>query len=160
MSAIRQLEIDNLSEFGELDIIEDDKRSVDPGHGLVGDPWLGIVVPGDGQGLVYQPLPHRDCGGHGVWKKGCLLSKLFSLCIKLGGKVSRTRSNFPRLQINIHERSRKLEFFPRKGVFLVACGEHGTGSQLIFGGDLKSRDPARRCEQKRPRVCALVPSSP
>ena len=159
MSAVRQLEIDNLSKFGELDIIEDDKWSVDPGHGLVSDPWLGIVVPGDGQGLVYQPLPHRDCGGHGVWKIRCLLSKMFSSCIKLGRK-SITRSSFPRQQINIHKRSRKLEYFPRKGVFLVAFGEHGTDGQLIFGGDLKSRDPARRCEQKRPRVCALVPSSP
>ena len=83
MSAVRQFEIDNLSEFGELDIIEDDKWSVDPGHGLVGDPRLGIVVPGDGQGLVYQPLPHRDCGGHGVWKKDVYYQNCFPVGVAL-----------------------------------------------------------------------------
>ena len=65
MGAIRQLQVDYLSKFGELDIIQDDKRTIDTRHGLVGDPRLGNVVPGDSQGLVYHPLLYRNGGGHG-----------------------------------------------------------------------------------------------
>ena len=60
MSSIRQSEVDNLSKLGELDIIEDDQRTIDSGDRLVGDPGLGDVVPGDGQGLVNHALPHGD----------------------------------------------------------------------------------------------------
>ena len=58
MRPIGQLKIDNLCKFWKLDIVEDDQWAVNPGHGLVGDPGLGDVVPLEGHHLVYHPLSH------------------------------------------------------------------------------------------------------